>query len=79
MQELRLYPNPSKNGGTINLSSNKEIQSFRITSLSGQVLIENQNLNETSTNIDLSLLNHGIYLVNATMNGKVKTVRLVID
>ena len=57
----------------------KSNQSYKIVSLNGQVLIKNHNLNEYSTKIELSQLNSGIYLVIATINGKVKTLRLVID
>ena len=79
MQELSLYPNPSKNGEIINLSSNNEIQSYSITSVNGKTLMENSNVNETSTSIDTINLNKGIYFVRAIIRGKTKTIRFVID
>jgi hypothetical protein len=71
-----LYPNPAKN--------NIQIQNFNFTSgeirifnvLGKQVLHQTKNLDK---NIDVSLLNAGIYIVKISSEGKSKTQKLVIQ
>ena len=56
-----LYPNPSINKITINISDNSLIKGVKIYNLLGEEILNyNQNINE----IDVSNLKVGIYLVN---------------
>ncbi|MDA7803697.1 T9SS type A sorting domain-containing protein [Crocinitomix sp.] len=73
---LNIYPNP--NNGNFNITANAPIQSIRIYSMEGKILLEN-NPNTTSLTIDLEYINPGIYLVAVTIGNSQRTERVVIQ
>ncbi|MFD2891440.1 fibronectin type III domain-containing protein [Flavobacterium chuncheonense] len=71
---FKVYPNPVRD--ILKLEYNSEITNVKVISLLGQVVI-NSDINATTTQIDMSQLNAGTYLVNVTIGDIVKTVKVV--
>lgn len=75
--EFSLYPNPSADGSVqLNLSSN-ETANVAVYNVAGQ-LVKNFVLATTSTVLNLSELNEGLYLVQVTQGNSSSTKRLII-
>lgn len=68
------YPNPVKD--ILNIVDTKEISSVAVFDLSGRQIFS-QNVNNKQTQINVSNLPTGIYIVKATVNGEVKTFKIV--
>ena len=68
------YPNPVKD--IFNISYSSEISSVRIINLLGQEVISTE-VNATSTQIDMSQLSSGAYIVNVTVGDTIKTIKVV--
>ena len=68
------YPNPVKD--VLNLEYNSEISSVRVMNLLGQEIIS-RNINANSTQVDMSQLSAGTYIVNVTVGNTVKTIKVV--
>ncbi len=68
------YPNPVKD--VLNLEYNSEISSVRVMNLLGQEVIS-RNINANSTQVDMSQLSAGAYIVNVTVGDAVKTIKVV--
>lgn len=68
------YPNPVKD--MFNLSYSSEISSIRVVNLLGQEVIS-KTVNATSTQIDMSQLSVGTYIVSATVGDTIKTIKVV--
>lgn len=68
------YPNPVKD--VLNLSYTSEISSVRIINMIGQEVIS-RNVNANSTQIDMSHLSAGAYIVNVTVGDTTKTLKVV--
>ena len=68
------YPNPVKD--VLNLEYNSEISSVRVMNLLGQEVIS-RNINANSTQVDMSQLSAGAYIVNVTVGNAVKTIKVV--
>ncbi len=68
------YPNPVKN--TLNLSYNKEISSVEIFNLLGQK-VNSVEVNSNDTQIDMSNLSKGAYMVKVTSDNQVKTIKVI--
>lgn len=58
---ISVYPNPSSS--IITVTSNKNINHFKLIDIKGTVLIEKNNININSTKIDISELTPGIYFI----------------
>jgi hypothetical protein len=71
---FKAYPNPVKD--ILNLSYTSEISSVRIINLLGQEVVS-ANVNTTSTQIDMSQLSAGAYIVNVTVGDTTKTLKVV--
>lgn len=71
---FKVYPNPVKN--ILNLSYSKEITAVEIFNMLGQKVLL-KNLNTTQGQIDMSNLNSGNYIVRLTVDGLVKTIKIV--
>lgn len=67
---IKIYPNPVTN--VLNISSKGNIQDVSIMNMSGQVVLKS-----TNSQINVSSLAKGTYLVRATVDGKVKTTKFV--
>ncbi|MEO8235416.1 MAG: T9SS type A sorting domain-containing protein [Flavobacterium sp.] len=68
------YPNPVKD--VLNLSYTKEISNVSVHNLLGQQVMT-KSINATQTKIDMSNLSNGTYLVKVTVDGLVKTLKVV--
>lgn len=68
------YPNPVKD--FLNVSYSSEISSIRVINMIGQEVIF-KNINATSTQVDMSELSAGTYIVNVTLGDAVKTLKVV--
>jgi hypothetical protein len=73
-ENFRSYPNPVKD--MLNLSYNKTISDVSVFNLLGQeVMIRSINANQTQ--IDMSGLTAGTYLVKVTADNQVKTIKVI--
>ncbi|MCA1966644.1 MAG: T9SS type A sorting domain-containing protein, partial [Flavobacterium sp.] len=68
------YPNPVRD--ILNISYTTEISSLRVINMIGQEVIS-KNINATSTQVDMSALSAGAYIVNVTVGDSVKTLKVV--
>ena len=68
------YPNPVKD--VLNVSYTSESSSVRGINTIGQEVIS-RNINATSTQVDMSELSAGTYIVNVTVGDSVKTLKVV--
>lgn len=68
------YPNPVKD--VFNVSYTSEISSVRVMNLLGQEVLSRE-VNATSTQIDMSQLSTGAYIVNVTVGDTIKTIKVV--
>lgn len=68
-----IYPNPVKN--ILNLKSEKSVDQLQIFDLSGKSVFTQNNL-KANTQIDVSNLPKGVYIVKINSNGEVKTQKI---
>lgn len=68
------YPNPVKD--IFNVSYSSEISSVRVMNLLGQEVIT-KNVGSTSTQVDMSQLSAGTYIVNVAIGETIKTIKVV--
>ncbi len=61
--KLSLYPNPTKSDLNLLLPNLIEKGTLKIISLTGQTVFEQQNINGTDFNFEVSNLNSGLYLI----------------
>ena len=71
---FRAYPNPVND--VLNLSYSSEISSVKVINLLGQEVIS-RNVGTTSTQVDMSTLQAGAYIVNVTVGEVVKTIKVI--
>lgn len=71
---FKFYPNPVKN--TLNLSYVQNISNVSVFNLLGQKVLENT-INATSTQVDMSGLASGSYLVKVTSDNQTKTIKVI--
>jgi hypothetical protein len=74
IQGFSFYPNPADN--TLNLTSIDTIEEVGIYNLLGQQVI-GQRINANSSQLDISSLATGAYLMKVTVNGQVGTYKLI--
>jgi hypothetical protein len=68
------YPNPVKD--VLNISYATEISSVRVINMIGQEVLS-KNINATSSQVDMSQLSAGTYIVNVTLGDTIKTLKVV--
>jgi hypothetical protein len=68
------YPNPVKD--VLNLSYSSEISSVRVMNLLGQEVIS-RNVGANSTQLDMTNLTTGAYIVNVTIGDVVKSIKVI--
>lgn len=71
---VSVYPNPTD--GKLILSGLSEETSFKVISLSGQVVL-NGKVSNTADTIDLSVFENGTYLLQLTQGQAIQTIRIV--
>lgn len=75
MQSLHLYPNPIASNGILNFDT--EIKSIQIVDISGKIVLNSDNFNESF--VQLRSMEKGIFVVKViTMNGAVLYERLIV-
>jgi hypothetical protein len=75
ISKLSLYPNPVSNNLNINFENNLENANLKIISITGQTVLEKQNISGNNFNFDVSSLTNGMYIVqvndvNSVTNSK---------
>ncbi len=73
-ESFRAYPNPVQN--VLNLSYNKNISNVKAYNLLGQEVMTNA-INANQSQIDMSHLASGTYLVKVTADNQVKTIKVL--
>lgn len=76
--EMALFPNPAVNEVTLKSDENKRIEFIRIQNIEGQMVYENNAVNDTEVQLNTSNLSKGIYLVQFQVGGELGMVRLVV-
>jgi hypothetical protein len=72
--KVKLYPNPTSN--VLNIESLGTIQTISVYNVLGQEVI-NKSLNSTSTSLDVSSLNSGIYVVKTVVDGVTSSTKFI--
>ncbi|MFD2891437.1 fibronectin type III domain-containing protein [Flavobacterium chuncheonense] len=73
---FKAYPNPVKD--IFKIEYDTEISNVTVVNLLGQVVINNL-VNATATEINMSHLNAGTYMVNVTIGDAIKTIKVIKD
>ena len=68
------YPNPTE--GTLNLSSVENIENVAIYNMLGQKVVD-QNVNATTSELNVSALSTGAYLMKVSVNGQIGTYKIL--
>lgn len=74
ISKVKLYPNPTSN--VLNIESLGSIQTISVYNVLGQEVI-NKVLNSTSTALDVSSLNSGIYVVKTVVDGVTSSTKFI--
>ena len=74
--KTRIYPNPTK--GIFNVDSELDLGIIQVLNLAGEILHSVEAV-KNSTNIDLSNIQSGVYLVKIEREGMIITKRIVIE
>jgi hypothetical protein len=61
IQDIQIWPNPANE--YLNISSGVAIKSFRITDISGRVMMQSGQVNQTSIGVNIHQLPQGMYLI----------------
>ena len=72
---FEFYPNPASNN--VNLSANNIIDQVSIIDLSGKQLL-NQSISQTTGTINIENIPSGVYFMNVSIEGSIKTHKLII-
>lgn len=72
--DFKIYPNPVKD--VLNLSYSKEISNVSVHNLLGQIVMA-KTLNNSHSQLNLSDLPDGTYLIKVTVDGLVKTIKII--
>src|SRR6185437_1981345 len=78
---FKVYPNPAQNLVSIDytLAQDASIK-WQVTDLIGQTILQDETVNSIGTyteKLDLTSLSQGLYLLNITINGQQKTIKLI--
>lgn len=74
LQNMRVYPNPMSDQFTISLNAND--WSYQLMDVSGRIIGSGISTG-TTTNVDVSHLESGIYLINVELNGQFVTKKML--
>ena len=78
IKAIKIYPNPSNTTFTI-YSNNSKINSIELTSLTGQIIYQNNDVNNNLTKVDASNLARGIYLIRIQSENEIICKSLVVE
>jgi len=71
---FNFFPNPAQN--TLNINAQTEVQNITLVNLVGQVVLEQQ-IDATSSQIDISRLTSGVYLMQVSADGQIGTYKVI--
>ncbi|HXU27419.1 MAG TPA: T9SS type A sorting domain-containing protein, partial [Bacteroidia bacterium] len=78
---FKVYPNPTQNLVSVDYTLEQEATiKWQITDLIGQTVLQTETVNSMGTytqKLDLTTLSQGLYLLNLTINGQQKTIKLI--
>lgn len=74
INKLTYYPNPVQD--ILNISNNSEIENVQVYNMLGQVVL-NKSINATSSQLDLSNLSSGTYMVKMSINNAIETIKII--
>ena len=69
---IKVIPNP--NNGNFILKSKDYIESIEITNMIGQIIVQENQLNTKTKNIDISMEQKGVYFVKVKLNSSKNTI-----
>ena len=72
---IKLYPNPANS--YFNISSEEMISSITVYDLAGRRVVENQNIKQTQTQVNVQNLTTGAYFVKVNVNGATQTFKII--
>ena len=76
LNNLLIYPNPANN--ILNISSTEIINKVEVLDVVGRVIIS-KTLNSSNYILDVSGLNNNVYFINYSINGVVKTKKVIVN
>ena len=77
MEEINIFPNPLEKGQLLNINSmNQKSKTIQIFDISGRMVL-NKNIN--GSQLDVSLLESGTYVVKIEIENKISTKKLIIN
>lgn len=78
VDNLRMFPNPSSDIITIT-NDNSIITNIDVIDTTGKLVIKKSNLNNKETNMDISSLQSGVYLIRVSTSKGIVTDKLVVQ
>jgi beta-glucanase (GH16 family) len=79
ISKASISPNPAQNMVKVSLNSNELIKNIQLFDVTGKLILNQNNINKSSTNLYVSDLNSGLYIVVIKTNKTVITKRLVVQ
>jgi hypothetical protein len=77
LEEISVYPNPLKKGQLLNINSmSQKSKTIQIFDISGRMVL-NKNIN--GSQLDVSVLESGTYIVKVEFENKISTKKLIIN
>jgi hypothetical protein len=74
---IRLYPNPTRGVATISTKQNLSNASFRLFTISGQLIMEKKNISGSNYSFDISNQASGVYYAEIINGGKTEKFKVV--
>ena len=71
ISKFTIFPNPTNNNLNLKFEDNLENATLKIISITGQTVLEKQNLSGTDFNFDVSNLNSGMYIIQIADGNKI--------
>ncbi|NLA23412.1 MAG: T9SS type A sorting domain-containing protein, partial [Bacteroidales bacterium] len=71
-----IYPNPAKD--ILNINSKDNLKSVKLIAIDGKIVL-NQDINNTSTTLDISTLPAGVYFLNLENENEIAIKKLIIE
>ena len=74
---LSVYPNPAKASATAVIKGNFKNSTITITDISGKLMWQNNNVNQSSIHLPIEKLAAGVYIVTIKNGDEIKTQKLI--